>query len=313
MTTTMPGDAKDKSPDDSADATSPTETASIDSVRVKLREATSLVLRPPDHLQFGTIPEHSLVLPLPRDVSPPQVMLVFREARRPVTLAELEARLGYCGIDYIHARGILADLRRAHLLRPLPSDTTVHVTGLSGVAGMVLHGLMRHGIAADAVRPGSATFSQLSRNSLVLLAGQLFPAPDVVYRLMERRIPHLPCAVVDGRVVIGPLVLPGVTPCLSCIDAHYHAQDEDWRMVRAQTSTGSPSVSADVSELATAVISGMVRTLLSTEAPFPTEVPPESTSRRILDPATLTAESYSPPFAPDCSACASARNTGRIR
>ncbi|MDN5721817.1 MAG: TOMM precursor leader peptide-binding protein [Corynebacterium sp.] len=282
--------------------------AGIDAdTRVTLREATALILRPPDHLQFGTIPGQSLVLPLPERASPAQVMLVFREARRPVTCSFLVTRLGHCGIAPAHARGILAELQRTGLLTVLPQPLPVHVTGPGAPSSTLVQALMRRGIAAEPIVPGSAAFGRLTPAGLVVLAGQLFPPPDVTYRLMERGVTHLPCAVVDGRVIVGPVVNPGVTPCLSCADIAYQELDADWRMVRAQSCTSVPATSAVSNELAATVVTGVVHEMLSAGRPFPTELPPEALSRRMFDPRTLSLESWTPMADPDCPACAGAR------
>lgn len=46
--------------------------------------------------------------------------------------------------------------------------------------------------------------------------------------------PHLPVALERGRTTIGPLVLPGTTPCLSCRDAHERDADGAWPRMHAQ-------------------------------------------------------------------------------
>src|SRR5262249_20022348 len=50
---------------------------------------------------------------------------------------------------------------------------------------------------------------------------------------------HLAVAVRDGTVVIGPLVRPGATPCLNCLDLHRVDRDPAWRVVAAQLSDGA--------------------------------------------------------------------------
>lgn len=47
-------------------------------------------------------------------------------------------------------------------------------------------------------------------------------------------IPHLPVSFERGRVTVGPLVLPGVTPCLSCRDGHERDRDPAWPRLHAQ-------------------------------------------------------------------------------
>jgi hypothetical protein len=47
-------------------------------------------------------------------------------------------------------------------------------------------------------------------------------------------LPHLPIAFEQDAAVIGPLVVPGRTPCLSCRDAHERERDEAWPRLHAQ-------------------------------------------------------------------------------
>lgn len=47
-------------------------------------------------------------------------------------------------------------------------------------------------------------------------------------------VPHLPVSFEPGRVSIGPLVVPGVTACLACRDAHAAAGDPAWPLLHTQ-------------------------------------------------------------------------------
>lgn len=272
--------------------------------RVMLREATALILRSPHHLQFGTVPGHSLVLGVPPAVSASQVMLVLREAMRPVCPAELAARLGHCGLSGEHAEGIITDLQNADLLRRLPTtSTTVQVTGTATLAGAVLHNLSRYGIRASPVTPGAPAFGRLGPDSLVVLAGHLFPPQDVTHRLMVQAVPHLPCGVIDGGVVIGPLVLPGDTACLECIDTQLLARDPDWRHIRAQ-SAGGGTGSTPMTDLTASLTAGVLRTALGTGRWDGLR------DRRILDPVTLETTRQRVSAVPGCRDCGTAGTAG---
>lgn len=47
-------------------------------------------------------------------------------------------------------------------------------------------------------------------------------------------MPHLPVRVRDRSGFVGPLVIPGVTSCLSCVDRHRTDQDAAWPALSAQ-------------------------------------------------------------------------------
>lgn len=72
-------------------------------------------------------------------------------------------------------------------------------------------------------------------------------APDVVVvvfdevadsvrtvRLMVEGVPHLVVTVREGDVVVGPFVLPGQTPCITCLDCRRTELDPLWPRVRDQ-------------------------------------------------------------------------------
>lgn len=52
----------------------------------------------------------------------------------------------------------------------------------------------------------------------------------------EDGIPHLLVAVRETTAIIGPLVLPGLTACLLCVERHRAERDPGWPLVAAQLS-----------------------------------------------------------------------------
>jgi len=80
------------------------------------------------------------------------------------------------------------------------------------------------------LRPGQATFA--------VLVGFAAPATLTALSYGTRRLAHLAVAVRDAIVVVGPLVRPGQTPCLNCLDLHRVDRDPAWQRVSAQLNTG---------------------------------------------------------------------------
>jgi hypothetical protein len=52
--------------------------------------------------------------------------------------------------------------------------------------------------------------------------------------LVRHDVPHIAVVTTPDRVVIGPLVLPGRTPCLRCLDLHRRDRDPAWPQIVAQ-------------------------------------------------------------------------------
>ena len=69
---------------------------------------------------------------------------------------------------------------------------------------------------------------------LVLLADTQVPDPRLARDLTRGGVAHLPVRVRDGRGLVGPLVIPGVTSCLTCADLHRTDRDAAWPVLAAQ-------------------------------------------------------------------------------
>jgi bacteriocin biosynthesis cyclodehydratase domain-containing protein len=86
-----------------------------------------------------------------------------------------------------------------------------------------------------------------SQASFAVLVGFTAPAGLTALSYGTRRLPHLAVSVRDGTVVVGPLVRPGTSPCLNCLDLHRTDRDPDWGVIAAQLHT-----SPDLPEAVTA-------------------------------------------------------------
>jgi bacteriocin biosynthesis cyclodehydratase domain-containing protein len=122
------------------------------------------------------------------------------------------------------------------------------------------HGRDRLVATRDAVRrlvPGAGTDPPPLRlvPDLVVLADE-YPRAARLAALHSEVVAHLPARLRDGIGVIGPLVLPGRTACLSCVELHRSACDPEWSLVAAQLAgqggRADPSCVAATAGLATA-------------------------------------------------------------
>jgi len=73
-------------------------------------------------------------------------------------------------------------------------------------------------------------------------------------------VPHLPIGFEYDAALIGPLVVPGRTPCLSCRDAHESERDSAWPLLHAQLVGRSVAVSAARISHAAALVALILRT-----------------------------------------------------
>jgi hypothetical protein len=90
-----------------------------------------------------------------------------------------------------------------------------------------------------------------TRPDLAVLVG--FPDPELATRLMRERIPHLATSASEAIGVVGPLVIPGQSACLRCLDLARTDRDPAWPLILAQLAGRQPDPAACDAALAAAV------------------------------------------------------------
>lgn len=122
------------------------------------------------------------------------------------------------------------------------SSTDVLVCGSGPVAAIVADLLTRSGVAARS--SPAAPAQQLGGAQrpdgpdLIVLVGHQSPAQTA--ELLHLRLPHLAVYADEAIGVVGPLVQPGVTACLRCIDLAKAERDPAWPLILAQRRSVDP-------------------------------------------------------------------------
>lgn len=155
------------------------------------------------------------------------------------------------------ARQMLADLRPVLIEDTAPTPPvwvdTVNVAD-SRVPERMRQALAdEHIVATDPAAPGAV--------AIVLVGGAAAALQLAGY--LRDDVPHLPVAFERDAALIGPLVVPGRTPCLSCRDAHERDRDPAWPLLHAQL-VGS---SVEISSMRIAQAAGLVARILRTPTP----------------------------------------------
>jgi ThiF family len=131
-------------------------------------------------------------------------------------------------------------------------------------AGLVLAdlGAPRQEGAARAVQraaPEVRTGDDGTLPDLVILTGPTLP--DLTEQLIGTRVPHLALRAGEAIGVVGPLVRPGSSACLSCVDLHKAEVDPRWPKILAQATFARPGTQA-----CDTVLAAMTATLASAQA-----------------------------------------------
>ena len=135
------------------------------------------------------------------------------------------------------------------LARRLAAQIRIHGGGRVGGG---LAGLLRaSGIGCVAYSdPGQAPTSQ-ARPDLAILVGR--QPMELRARLMREQIPHLAASADEAIGIVGPLVIPGRTACLRCMDLTRTDRDPAWPLILAQLAGRAPDPLACDAPLAAAV------------------------------------------------------------
>lgn len=145
---------------------------------------------------------------------------------------------------------------------------------------------------------------------LVVLTDALVPEPARVAQLQAAGTAHLLARLRDGVGVVGPLVLPGRSACLGCLELRRRAGDPDWPIVAAQLvgrrGHADPATTAATAALAAAQALAALDGTASGGARPPTL---EVTLELDVTAGTLTRRSWTPE--PGCGCRAAA--TGGVR
>jgi bacteriocin biosynthesis cyclodehydratase domain-containing protein len=117
-------------------------------------------------------------------------------------------------------------------------------------------GTLRSGAAlAGAAGPGKAASatvpSGMALPDLAILAGR--HPMDLLASLMRDGVPHLAVTADEAIGVVGPLVVPGRTACLRCLDLTRAERDPAWPLILAQLEGREPDPQACDAPLAAAV------------------------------------------------------------
>lgn len=199
----------------------------------------------------------------------------------------------------------------------------VHVVAAGAVLGVDVgtgyrdadRGRPRAAAAADAVHrvaPACRTNPPARRTvpDLVVLADALAVEAELSRDLVTSGVGHLQVRVRDGRGVVGPLVLPGRSACLHCLDLHRVERDPAWPAVVAQL-VGRSGRADPHTVLGTAAL-GTAQALAALDGPaVATGEPPALDATLELDAAaaTVVRRPWSPHPACWCGAAGPAPRT----
>lgn len=193
-----------------------------------------VLLRPDGSVQVGWDPRRAVVVRPPSGVSSAELVPVLRAMASPVSREQLQQLAGRSGLDEEAVDELLESLTSRGVVRTQRNSSartlSIRVHGVGPLSTLLADGLRCSGARVVVTGHGNAG----SGADLMVLADALGTDPRLLRELHAGRVPHLPVRVRDGVGLVGPLVIPGVTSCLSCADLHRTDRDAAWPALAAQ-------------------------------------------------------------------------------
>jgi hypothetical protein len=199
---------------------------------LRIDPAAALVWRSPSTLQIGVDPPLAVLGDLPPTAE--RIVTALVAGTDAVSLAALAVDRA---LEPAELHRILAAVEPALAPEAPPPAARVLVEGPPDlVAGLgVAEGLL----ARDPDAPPPAL-----PPALVLLVAHHVLAPGRATRWLALDVPHLPVVFGERAAVLGPLVVPGATPCLRCAEEHRIDADPAWPVLAGQLLGLRPAAAA---------------------------------------------------------------------
>ncbi|MGW0161860.1 cyclodehydratase [Mycobacterium sp. NPDC003323] len=206
--------------------------------RYALNPSMPVLWRPDGTVQVGWDPRRAVLVHPPAGLTAAALARLLRGMHDAMTTEELVARAAELGAEQSAAAiaDLLAALVTAGVVvasRDTHRPVAVRVHGRGPLSDLLAGALRCSGTRVSRTNRGHAVVTA-DRTDLVVLADALVADPRVLRDLHAAKVAHLPVLVRDGVGLVGPLVLPGVTSCLTCADLHRRDRDEAWPAIAAQ-------------------------------------------------------------------------------
>ncbi|MDX2026386.1 hypothetical protein [Microcella sp.] len=188
-----------------------------------------IVWRTPHSLQIGVDP----VLARLDGVSDGDAQLVDALAVG-IPRSGLDALAELAAIAPDRVDAVLAVLAGALHTTAAPTDAPrIDVVGTGPGAQRIAAVLLEAGYAATLRAPGAGPARRRAPHAAVLVSAHVID-PAEHQRWLRADVPHLPVVFSEVSVRVGPLVDPGRSACLACVEHHRTDADSTWPAVAAQ-------------------------------------------------------------------------------
>lgn len=250
-------------------------------IRAVLRPGSVAVVRDSTCVQVGLAPDRAMLVEAPASCGPVRLAALINALDGGADLSEAANHAGIGAAELPAIARILVNLQEHEHVRiqgrgdeatepetgpeagPRPAPVRrVHLLGTGQVSEVLRGPLSVNGCRVTATPSPGLTFDP-SRPpwhrrgpapDLVILAGSVSVDPVLTAALARAEQAHLHVHCRDGRVVVGPTVIPGLSPCLRCANIYRADRDPRWPYVAAQLIDRTPRAEVPALTAAAALV-----------------------------------------------------------
>lgn len=191
-----------------------------------------VLLRPDGAVQVGWDPRRAVLVRPPGELTATKLAAVLRSMRSPTPMTELQRQADGEDLTDLVTQLVNHGVATRGSRPTAARAASIRVHGRGPLSDLLVPALRSSGVRIGHSSQPHATVS--STVDLVVLADYLVADPRILRDLHSTGVPHLAVRVRDGTGLVGPLVIPGVTSCLSCADLHRRDRDAAWPAIAAQ-------------------------------------------------------------------------------
>jgi hypothetical protein len=119
-------------------------------------------------------------------------------------------------------------------LRPLPRPSLPRIAVIGKHAQSELIANIVSGASSSVLCGVSTNAVNVSEIDLAVLVSNFVISPIDSQPWLANDLPHIPIVFTESGAIVGPLVRPGHTPCLACIELHRVDVDPAWGAIAPQ-------------------------------------------------------------------------------
>ncbi len=172
-----------------------------------------------------------------------------------------------CGLTDAQIAAFVSTMSPVMFTPMTPNRSLIVVSGAGATVGRLARRLTEAGFSphlAGPVPDDAVATPELRAAPLAVVVAHYVVDPHMFGLWLRHDVPHLPIVFGDTSVRIGPMVEPGIGPCLYCVERTRADDDPAWQAIASQLfgrhgSAETPFLASEIAVMAARLVSNRLR------------------------------------------------------